>query len=123
MEKIFSRAEELADTAKAYINSRIESAKLSVAEKSSAIIANLVAGAIALAVFFFFLLFAGIALSFALGEWLHKTWAGFLIVAALYLLLGIIIWAFRTKLIQLPVMNGMIRQLFNKETEEENEED
>jgi protein-S-isoprenylcysteine O-methyltransferase Ste14 len=123
MEKIFSRAEELADTAKEYINSRIESAKLGVAEKSSAIIANLVAGAVALSVFFFFLLFAGFALSFALGEWLGKTWAGFLITALIYLLLGIITWSARTKLIRLPVMNAMIRQLFNKETEEENEED
>jgi protein-S-isoprenylcysteine O-methyltransferase Ste14 len=123
MEKIVEKAEELAGTVKEYVNNRIESVKLGVAEKSSAIIANLVAGAIAMAVFFFFLLFAGIALSFALGDWLGKTWAGFLIVAMLYLLLGIIIWSARTRLIRLPVMNSLIRQLINKEEKEDYEED
>lgn len=123
MEKIVAKAEELAGTVKEYVNNRIESVKLNVAEKSSAIIANLVAGAIAMAVFFFFLLFAGIALSFALGDWLGKTWAGFLIVAMLYLLLGIIIWSARTRLIRLPVMNALIRQLINKEENEDHEED
>lgn len=123
MEKLANQAEELAGSIRDYVNNRIESVKLGVAEKSSAIIANLVAGAIVLAVFFFFLLFGGFALSFALGAWLGKTWAGFLIVALLYLLLGIIIWSARTKLIRLPVMNGLIRQLMTKEAKDDYEED
>jgi hypothetical protein len=119
MEKAFARAEEIAGNIKEYINTRIESAKLGVAEKSSAIIANLVAGAIVAVVFFFFIIFAGIAVSFALGEWIGKIWAGFLIVALLYLLLGIVAWVARGKLIRLPVMNAMIKQLFKEDNEDE----
>ena len=117
------RAEELAGNVKDYVNTRIESVKLGVAEKSSAIIANLVAGAVVAALFLFFLVFAGIAAGLLLGVWVGKAWLGFLIVAGIYLLLAIIIWTARTKLIRLPVMNAMIRQLFTNEQEDEDEED
>jgi Putative Actinobacterial Holin-X, holin superfamily III len=118
MENAFARAEEITDNIKEYINTRIESVKLGVAEKSSAVIANLVAGAVVAVVFFFFIIFTGIALSFALGDWIGKTWAGFLIVATLYLLIGIIVWMVRGKLIRLPIMNAMIQQLFKEDEED-----
>ena len=84
MEKAFAKVEEMAGNVKEYINTRMESVKLSAAEKSSGLIANAIAGLAVAVVFFFFIIFAGIALSFGLGEWIGKTWAGFLIVALLY---------------------------------------
>jgi Fe2+ transport system protein B len=122
MEKTFARVEELADTIKEYVNTRIESAKLTVAEKSSSVIANVLAGIVVALVFLFFILFASIALSFGLGEWIGKTWAGFLIVGCLYLLIGMIVWFARGKMIRLPVMNAIIRQLFRNEEESDDHE-
>lgn len=122
MEKTFARVEELADTIKEYVNTRIESVKLNAAEKSSAVVANVLAGIFVAVVFLFFIVFASVALSFGLGEWIGKTWAGFLIVAGLYLLLGIVVWAARGKLIRLPLMNAMIQQLFKKDEEDEDYE-
>lgn len=122
MEKTFARVEELADTIKEYVNTRIESVKINAAEKSSAVVANILAGMFVAAVFLFFIVFASVALSFGLGEWIGKTWAGFLIVAGLYLLLGIVVWAARGKLIRLPLMNAMIQQLFKKDEEGEDHE-
>jgi hypothetical protein len=119
MEKAFAKVEELADTIKEYVNTRIEAAKLSAAEKSSAVIANVVAGLIVVAFFMLFVLFCSIALAFGLGEWIGKTWAGFLIMAGLYLLIGIIVWTARVKIIQLPVMNALIKQLFGEDNEED----
>jgi hypothetical protein len=119
MEKAFAKVEEMAETVKEYVNTRIESVKLNAAEKSSAVIANVAAGLVVAAVFFFFIVFAGIALAFGLGEWIGKTWAGFLIVAGLYLLLGILVWAARGKIIRLPVMNALIKQLFRDDDEED----
>ncbi len=122
MEKTFARVEELADTIKDYVNTRIESAKLSAAGKISAVLANVLAAIAVAFVFFFFIIFAGIALSFGLGEWIGKTWAGFLIVAGLYGLAGVIIWSARGKLIRLPIMNALLRQFSgNEEDHEENE--
>lgn len=119
MEKVFAKTEELAENIKEYVNARIESVKLSAAEKSSAVIANVIAGLVVAGVFFFFIVFAGMSVAFLLGEWIGKTWAGFLIVAGLYLLIGIVVWSAREKIIRLPVMNALIKQLFRDEDEED----
>jgi len=119
MEKTFAKVEELAGTIKDYVNTRIESVKLNAAEKSSRVIANVSAGIVVCVVFLFFIVFASFALSFGLGEWIGKTWAGFLVVAFLYLLIGIVVWAARGKIIRLPVMNALIQQLFKIDDEED----
>ena len=112
MEKAFARVEELAGTVKDYVNTRIELVKLNTVEKSSGIIATVIAGFIVAAVFLFFLVFISIALAFGLGEWIGKPWAGFLIVALLYLVIGIIVWVSRVRIIQLPIMNALIKAIF-----------
>ncbi|MFM6924489.1 MAG: phage holin family protein [Ferruginibacter sp.] len=119
MEKAFEKIEELADNIKQYVNNRVDAVKLTAAEKSSAIIANLIAGLIVATVFMFFIVFASIALSLLLGNWIGSTWAGFLIVAGLYLLTGMIVWTAREKIIRLPIMNALIKQLFGEEDEED----
>ncbi len=119
MEKAFAKAEELADTIKEYVNTRIESVKLNVAEKSSVVIANVLAGMVLAVVFLFFIIFASTALAFGLGEWIGRTWAGFLIVGCLYLLAGIVVWYAREKIIRMPIMNALIKQLFRNDHEED----
>jgi Putative Actinobacterial Holin-X, holin superfamily III len=118
MEKAFAKAEELADNVKDYFNSKIESAKLNAAEKSSGVIANIIAGVAVAVVFILFIIFGGMALSFGLSQWIGKTWAGFLIVACFYLLIGIVVWAARGKIIRMPVMNALIQQLFKDDEED-----
>lgn len=122
MEKLFAKAEDLADSIKEYINLRIAAIKLTTAEKSSAVVANIIAGTVAAMVMCLFVVFASIALAIGLGVWLNNSWAGFLIVAGLYLLMGIIVWTARGKLIRLPVMNALIQQLFTN-TDEADETD
>jgi hypothetical protein len=119
MEKTFAKVEELADNFKEYINTRIDAVKLGAAEKGSVVIANVVAAVIAGLVFLFFLGFASIAFALFLGELTGKQWAGFLIVAGIYLVATIIIWAARGKIIQVPLMNALIHQLFRNDTEDE----
>jgi hypothetical protein len=84
------------------------------------VLANVIAGIMVAVVFFFFIVFGSIALAFGLGDWLGKTWAGFLVVAGLYLLIAIVVWAARAKLIRLPIMNALIQQLFKADDDEEN---
>jgi uncharacterized RDD family membrane protein YckC len=119
MESAFAKMEELAGTIKDYADTRMEAVKLNIAEKSSAVMANIIAGVIVAVVFLFFFVFANIALAFGLGAWIGKTWAGFLIVAFLYLLTGIIVWFAREKIIRLPIMNSLIQQLFTNDDDEE----
>jgi uncharacterized membrane protein YbhN (UPF0104 family) len=122
MAEEFTKIESLLEQVKAYVNTRIDRFKLSLAEKTSSIIAMLAAGVVAILVFVFFLVFGGIAAALALGQWTGHNWLGFLIMAVVYLLLAVFVWVGRRRLIQVPVMNAMIRNLFNDEEEEDDHE-
>lgn len=119
MEKVFANAEELAGTIKEYINNRIASVKLNTAEKSAAVIANIIAGTIVTLFFLLCLIMASIALALILGNWIGIVWLGFLIIAGIFLLTGIIVWKTRVNLIRLRIMNALLKQLFNTEEDEE----
>lgn len=112
MENIFSQVQHLAEEVKEYVNVRIDLIKLNVAEKASSLVANTMATIISAIIFIFFLFFASTALALFLSAVIGKPFSGFLIVAGIYLVLGIVIWYARGKLIQVPVMNAIIRQLF-----------
>ena len=118
----FNKAEELLLQLKAYFTTEIELAKLTAADKFSKLVSNLIAIVLAATVLLLFILFASISLAFFIGELMYKTWAGFLIVGAFYLLIGIIIWITRGKFITNPIMNSIIRQLFDKDKQETDED-
>jgi hypothetical protein len=119
MEETFMKAEELAGDIREYINVKLESVKLSLAEKISKMVAGVIAGFIVAAVGFLFIIFLGIALGFLLGSLLGSTWLGFLLVAGIYLLAAVIIWSAKTRIIQLPLMNSILSQLNQNEEEDE----
>ncbi|UEG49215.1 phage holin family protein [Ferruginibacter lapsinanis] len=118
MRETFAKVEEMIGTVKEYVNVRIESVKLDVAEICSDIISSAIAIFIAASLFLFFILFASIALSIYLNEYTRSSWSGFLIVGCLHLLLAIIIWIARERLIRLPVMNALIKKIFNDHEED-----
>lgn len=111
----FNRIESLLGQAKEYVNTRIAQFKLSVAEKISKTMATVIAGLAAALVFFLFLVFAGVAAAIALGQWVGYMWLGFLIMAVVYLLLAIIVWKAKDRLLALPIMNAIIGRLFDEE--------
>ena len=117
MSEVFTKIEELATNVKSYVALKIKSAKLSAAEKTAVIISNLAAVFIVVVILVFFIFFAGIALSIVLGEWIGKPWAGFLVVSLLLLLSGFLIWKKRRTLFGVPVMNSLIKQLFENDDE------
>lgn len=110
----FNKAEELIIELKAYVNTEIELAKLKTAEKLSKLFSNFIAAIFLGAVFSLFLLFISFSVSYLLGEALGKMWLGFLIVSLFYLALGFVGWYAREKLLRVPIMNMIIRQLFHK---------
>jgi len=119
MEGPMTGMHELAAAAKEYVNTRVDSVKLKAAEKTSLIISDLVAGAIVAVVFLFVLAFASIAGAMALSAWIGKPWIGFLIVAGIYLFIGIITWSAKERMIRIPVMNKIIHQLFKNDVADE----
>lgn len=119
MEKVFANTEELADNIKELVNVKLDSAKLAVAEKSSKVAANLIAGIVVVLTVTLFVIFLSVALAFFLAEILNSTWAGFLIVSGVYLLIAIIIRLVKERAIRIPIMNSILSQLFKEDEDDE----
>jgi hypothetical protein len=112
------KIEILFDHARDYVKIRVDETKLTLAEKTSAVIGLIIAATVVNVIFLLCMVFAGVAGALAIGQWLNSMWLGFLIVSAIYLLAGLILWARREKMIRIPVMNAIIRQLFNNNHDE-----
>jgi hypothetical protein len=122
MSELFTHMEELVKNARSYFKTRVEVVKLNAAAKVSLVTSRLIAAIIVGVVFVFVLLFGGMAAGYGLGEWLGKTYLGFLIVTGFYLLVGIIVLAARERLIRIPIMNSIIQQLFKENDHEKDKE-
>lgn len=118
MEEILNRAEELVTHVKEYVDNRVSSAKLKAAEKTSGIVSSMLAAVIVGAVFFLFTLFASTSLAYALSGLTGKVSLGFLIVAGFYLLAGFIVWTGRKKILQLPILKSLLKQLFKEDEQD-----
>jgi hypothetical protein len=119
MEKTFVQIEDITENLKAYLHTKVELAKLNAAEKGSNVIANIIAGIIVMLIFFLCFVFAGIAFSLYINQFMNSNWIGFLIIASVYLLIGLLVWVARTKLLRMPIMNSII-QLLLKNSDEQN---
>ncbi|MEP7107532.1 MAG: phage holin family protein [Ferruginibacter sp.] len=115
LQQEFHKAEELVLQLKAWVDTEIALAKLKFAEKLSKVISNLITVLFVGSVLFLFIFFASFALAWLVGELFGRIWAGFLMVAIFYLIVGIVAWLAREKILRAPVMNAIIRRLFSKE--------
>lgn len=109
---MLAKIEELINQLKAYADTRIALAKLEAARKTSQVLSSAIAFILVALVFFLFMLMISIAGAWALGDWFGSMPLGFLVVAVIYLIICLIIWASREKFLRVPIMNSMIRQLF-----------
>jgi uncharacterized membrane protein YqjE len=115
MEHLLEKAGQIAGHVKEYINNRISLVKLEAAEKTSRLVAVIVAGSVVALFILLFMMFLGMAAADLLSSWTGASYAGSLIVAGIYLLSAIIIWRTRERLIRIPVMNAIIKQMFGDE--------
>ena len=107
--------ENLRNTAQEYIETQVKLFKLQAAEKVSALVATTAAYLILSVFLLFFLLFASIAGAYVLSEIIGRPYAGFLIVSGIYLVIGLVIFLNREKLLRRPLLNAIIRQLFKED--------
>ncbi|MBK8952677.1 MAG: phage holin family protein [Chitinophagaceae bacterium] len=122
MSEEFKKAGSVFEQVTAYVNTRVTQAKLSIAERMSQVTALLVAVLLSALVFFLFLLLLSAAAAILIGQWLGILWIGFVIVAGIVLTSGIIIWTFRGRLFQIPIMNRLLDALFEKVNDDKKNE-
>jgi len=103
IESLFSQTKE-------YVDNRLELYKLKMIDKTSNV-ASLIISALALfVVFFIFFIILNIGIALLIGELIGKPYAGFLILAAIYLIAGLVLLKGRNKLFKAPVSNMLIRK-------------
>jgi hypothetical protein len=106
--------EETLELLKNYVNTRISQVKLGAAEKASDMISIFVTKLRIAQVRFLFILFVSLAVASGLGDYFHKPWLGYAILAGFYLFAGLIIWFGRERLLRIPIMYSIIARLFKE---------
>lgn len=97
---------------KEYVENRIDLVKLHVVEKLSKITAGFAVKMGVLYLLFFALTFLSLAMAFFLGSLLDSNTLGFLAVAMLYLMVALIFYAMRRKLVEKPIIKNYINLFF-----------
>lgn len=95
-----------------YGKTTIEILKLKAIDKSASVVSSLVAKAILVLVVAMFILTATIGLALWIGELLGKSYYGFLSIAGFYVVIAILLYAFRNQWIKKPVSNLVIKQMY-----------
>ena len=116
---MLDKIEGLINQLRAYADTRIALAKLEGAKKISHLLSSFMAIVMVALIFFLFMIMISIAGAWALGTWFNSMPLGFLAVAVFYLLVCMIIWGSREKMLRVPIMNSMIKKLFPDDLKEE----
>lgn len=114
IEMLFEKAEN-------YTKTSIELIKLSTIEKTSEAVSVLVSHIVILVLVTFFILFINIGISLWIGKLIGEYYIGFMIVSLVYLILGIIIFKFKTTLIEAPINGLMINTLLKNKFENDDD--
>ena len=118
MEKLLEKLAALMQYLKDYLSTSISVVKLKAADKTSKIAANLIAGVIVFFFFLFFIIFASVGFVYLLARWTGEMFWGFFIIANVYLLLSILVWRTRERWVRIPILKGILKQLFKENADE-----
>lgn len=109
------KIEELTDSLKSYVTTNLELIKYQAIERATVIIADLITNIVVGLLLLFFLFFISLWACFYLSALLGDTYSGIAIVAGFYLLLGIIIFLIRKKMIIKPMRNKIVQNIFQED--------
>lgn len=109
-----THVENLVTRTREYINTKIDILKLTAVDKGSGAISS-AAVYLGLAVIsLFFLMMISIGAALAISEAIGNSYSGFLIVAGVYLLLGILLYVMRDKWVKTPIVNAIVKSFFKE---------
>ena len=103
----------LFEKTKDYVETRADLFKLKAIKKTAEVGSTIVSQVIVAIVFSSFFIFLNIAIGLLLGDLIGKLYIGFFIVAAFYLIVGIIIYSNRQKIISSPLADSIIKKMMD----------
>ena len=113
MDNKTTSAETLLANIRDYIETRINLLKLKAIDKSSGVISSVASVAFIVILGFIFILLLNIGIALLLGSLLGKAYYGFFILAAIYIIIGIILYNSRDKWLKTPITNSIIKSLLD----------
>jgi hypothetical protein len=111
---------DLKDSASLYIEQKIELGMLTAIDKGSKLGAKFISGLILGVLAFFAMLFISLMLAYYFSQLFQSYFAGFGLMAALYFMLFMMVMLARKQLIEKPIINGIIKTIFEGEQSNEN---
>ena len=114
MENITATIEKLIEKAEVYSKTTLELCKCKAINEAANVFSSLAIRLVLLVVAVFISLMVNIGLALLLGEFLGKTYYGFFLIAAFYILVGMVVYLFRKQWIKHPVSNFIISQMLSK---------
>jgi hypothetical protein len=112
MEQLKTKVENLSSSVKDYLETSYKLTVLNATDKATGIAASTLAAFSILFLGIFVLFFLGIALGVWFGRMLENPVAGFLLVAAVYLLIIIVLVVLRKRIVFPMIRNLIIRKLY-----------
>lgn len=109
-----NRAEQLVDQVTDYVNLRIDAFKLAMVENLSTLSGNMLGVVIFLLLALMALLLLTVAATYALGLWIGSMVGAMLIMAALYLIAGLVVLLNRQRLFTDQMVRMFSRMFFER---------
>jgi hypothetical protein len=117
--KVSESITDMTDQVRKYVRLRIDLFKLDLTEKLATLTTTMLISIIFFIVFLFFTLFLSLSFIFWFKEYVGAAWAGSLIVAGFYVLLGIVVFLLRDKLFLNRIVVQISKILLEEEEEDE----
>jgi len=105
--------EELFQKLKDYADTRLDLLKLKSINRVSGFVSSIFTLVVLVLILFAVLFCISIGLALVIGAWVGQAYWGFFIVAALYLIIGLVLYSARDKIIKTPVSNKLIKELID----------
>ena len=103
--------EALFERTKDYVETRADLYKLKAIKKTAEVGSSIISKVVIGVVFSSFLIMFNIAIGLFLGDLMGKLYYGFLSLAGFYLIVGILIYTNRQKILKLPIANSIIKKI------------
>ncbi|RNI33671.1 hypothetical protein EFY79_18105 [Hanamia caeni] len=113
MEKDPTAVEELFYKLKDYIETTVDLFKLKAINKVSAFTSTVIVSIILIILLFLIMICISVGFALLIGLWLGQAFWGFFIMGVLYLIIGLILFASRSKLLKEPISDKFIKELID----------
>jgi hypothetical protein len=111
MENNPTSVEELFSKLKDYVETSIDLFKLKAINKVSGLLSTLIVSVILIMLLFLLIICITIGLALLIGMWLGHAFWGFFIMAAVYIIIGLVIYKSKNKILKEPISNTLIKEL------------